>query len=52
LVCKQINIPEQYSECFWHERGKKVASMAINRRRQNTGIAMKKRFKGKYPGGD
>jgi hypothetical protein len=48
LVCKQINIPEQYSERFWHERGKKVARMAINRRRQNTGIAMKKRFKGKY----
>jgi hypothetical protein len=31
LVCKQINIPEQYSERFWHERGKKVARMAINR---------------------
>jgi hypothetical protein len=52
VVCKQINIPEQYSERFWHERGKKVARMAINRRRQNTGISMKKGFKGKYPGGD
>jgi hypothetical protein len=36
LVCKQINIPEQYAERFWQERGKKVARMAINRRRQNT----------------
>jgi hypothetical protein len=26
-----------------------VARMAINRRRQNTGIAMKKTFKGKFP---
>jgi hypothetical protein len=49
LVCKQINIPEQYAECFWQERGKKVARMAINRRRQNTGISMKKRFKDKCP---
>jgi hypothetical protein len=49
LVCKQINIPEQYAERFWQERGKKVARMAINRRRQNTGISTKKRFKGKFP---
>jgi hypothetical protein len=49
LVCKQINIPEQYSEHFWHKRGKKKARMAINRRRQNTGITVKKRFKGMYP---
>jgi hypothetical protein len=49
LVCKQINIPEQYSESSGQERGKKVARIAINRRRQNTGIAMKKRFKGKCP---
>jgi hypothetical protein len=49
LVCKQINIPEQNAERFWQERGKKVARMAINRRRQNTGISMKKRFKGKFP---
>jgi len=47
LVCKQINIPEQYAERFWQERGKRVARMAINRRRQNTAIAMKKKFKGK-----
>lgn len=47
LVCKQINIPEQYAERFWQERGKRVARMAINRRRHNTAIAMKKRFKGK-----
>jgi hypothetical protein len=26
-----------------------VARMSINRRRQNTGISMKKRFKGKFP---
>jgi hypothetical protein len=24
LVFKQINIPEQYAEQFWQERGKKV----------------------------
>jgi uncharacterized protein (UPF0261 family) len=51
LAFKQINIPEQYSERFWHKREKKVARMAIKRRRQNNGIAMKKRFKGKYQRG-
>jgi hypothetical protein len=49
LVCKQINISEQYAERFRQERGRKVARMSINRRRQNTGISMKKRFKGKFP---
>jgi hypothetical protein len=44
-----IGIPEQYAERFWQERGKKVARMVINRRRQNTGISMKKRFKIKFP---
>jgi hypothetical protein len=46
LICKQINIPEQYAERFWQERGKKVVRMAINQRRQNTEISTKKRFKG------
>jgi hypothetical protein len=49
LVCEQINIPEQYAERFWQERGKESARMGINRRRQNTGISMKKRFKSKFP---
>jgi hypothetical protein len=43
---KHINVPDQYAEWFWQERGKKVARIAINRQRQNTGIPMKEKFKG------
>jgi hypothetical protein len=46
LVCKQALIPIDVCERFWRETGRNVARRAINRRRQNTNVAMKKKFQG------
>jgi hypothetical protein len=45
LVCEAVGVPESIR--FWLDVGKKVARSTINRRRQNTTNAMKKRFQGK-----
>jgi len=47
LVCKELMVPDYECERFWNECGKKTARTTINRRRQNTTMAMKKRFIGK-----
>jgi hypothetical protein len=46
LVCKQALIPIVVSERFWRETGRNVARNAINRSRQNTSTAMKRKFQG------
>jgi hypothetical protein len=47
LVCEAVGVPESIRDRFWLDVGKKVARSTINRRRQNTTNAMKKRFEGK-----
>jgi hypothetical protein len=47
LVCETVGVPESIRDRFWLDIGKKVARSTINRRRQNTTNAMKKRFQGK-----
>jgi hypothetical protein len=47
LVCEAVAAPESIRDRFWLDAGKKVARSTINRRRQNTTNAMKKRFQGK-----
>lgn len=46
VVCKIGGVPQSLSERFWEDRGRKIARATINRRRQNTAIAMRKKFKG------
>jgi hypothetical protein len=48
LVCQELAVPEEECERFWNEVGKRTARKTINTRRQNTTLAMKKRFKGKW----
>jgi hypothetical protein len=49
LVCRQIMVNKEVCERFWNDRRQeKTARKAMNRRRQNTCSAMKKkRFQGK-----
>ena len=46
IVCETVRVPENMRERFWEDKGKKTARTTINRRRQNTATAMKKKFKG------
>jgi hypothetical protein len=47
LVCATARVSEKWRERFWLDKGMKIARATINRRRQNTAMAMRKKFKGK-----
>ena len=49
MICKKIGAADDSNtEVFWNNKGMAEARKLLNRRRQNTNIAMKRLFVGKY----
>ena len=46
LVCKQVNVLDDYAEAFWKDKGRNAARTSINNKRGNTSVAIGKKFKG------
>jgi hypothetical protein len=45
--CHRAKVPNKFRQKFWSQSGMRTARMLLNRRRQNTTLAMKTQFKSK-----